>query len=201
MTKNPIIIIFLLVLFVVLVGFGGKMIQSKPSELDIPRLELDNLSLRYTFTDFDLSGAHYNLFDKDTIIENRYIEESDGTLKVNATLNASDFMPMQPNTQYTLSGNSNTLITDRGACYDINEVYLYGITNINTFTTTSNTAYCKVTVHNNDLDTYQLEIGAIATAYQPHLCDYDLFNLEHDLIITEEQFLYYYALYLYYLDF
>lgn len=104
-----------------------------------------------------------NLFNKDTVTPGFYVNQSTGVLTANATMNASDFI---------LIGGMSSLIeshANQAAYFDKNKVYV-GAKSSSTalFTPPQNSVYVRVSVSNTNLNTYQLEQGAVATSYEPY---------------------------------
>ena len=61
--------ILLTIFTVVLIGFGGEMIQKESNELDIPYLELNNNSLNDMFDTWEHVHIHTNLLTSDALWE------------------------------------------------------------------------------------------------------------------------------------
>lgn len=108
-----------------------------------------------------------NLFNKNTVIANRYISASNGvelTPSAGVNVSASDWIAIKPNTQYTISKYNQT------AVYDANKIYIastggVATNSVYTFTTPSNAAWLRMTTDNANLNVQQLELGAAATTY------------------------------------
>lgn len=153
-------------------------ISVKDAELDTCILEVGSL---YTFyeaykTEIDETQASNavvlaigrNKFNKATITANKYISGSTGLPTSLSGFNASDFIDVEPSTDYYASNIGN----DYHAFYDENKVYLSGfqggnITNYS-FTTPSNSKYVRVTILDAYLDTCQVEIGTSASEYSTY---------------------------------
>ncbi|NUU58941.1 hypothetical protein HPT30_00770, partial [Paenibacillus sp. JW14] len=83
-----------------------------------------------------------NLFNKDTIILERYVTIT-GALTANAAYSASDFIAISPGQAYSV----NHLWS--GACYDSNKVFISMIP-AKTFTTPLNAAFVRISMKNED---------------------------------------------------
>lgn len=106
---------------------------------------------------FILNGK--NIFNKVKITSDFSVSVSNGTLVAGSTFVTSDYIVIQPNTSYIKSGGHSY------ALYDINKAYISGNSSA-TFTTPSNAVYVRISVTKAILDTYQLEIGTVATTYE-----------------------------------
>ena len=106
-----------------------------------------------------------NLFNKDVAIQNQYISWTDGTQRTPADAGiyyASDWIPIRPNTTYTLKYGNQT------AFYDVNGIYISGFSsreNSYTFKTPSNAAMMRMTISGTEIFTQQLELGELSTPY------------------------------------
>lgn len=106
-----------------------------------------------------------NLFNKANATNGYYINTSNGTLSAQVLpflYYASDFIPVLPNVKYTRS------TTDQMAFYDSNRAFISGGNLSNPFTVPSNARYVKVSVKASLLDTFQLELGTVASTYEPY---------------------------------
>lgn len=106
-----------------------------------------------------------NLFDKTKVTLNKYVSDASGELADTHDANASDFIPILPNTEYIIFSPNE--VKRWGAIYDVNKQYIKGVTYYNTFTTPSNARYFRCTVLKDNMDTYQLEEKQ-ATNYEPY---------------------------------
>lgn len=105
-----------------------------------------------------------NLFDKSTVSHGFYVNSSSGNLGVNATYDASDWIPVLPSTQYIQTKDLYL------AYYTAAKVFISGLATYNgnairTATTPALCFFMRVTVLPSWLDTYQVEAGASATIY------------------------------------
>jgi len=136
-----------------------------------------------------------NLFDKDTVIPNTFINHLTGTQTALAGFNSSDFIPVLPNTQYTTSNmNSNGAMYDASFNWDGVSGAIYS----GTFTTRATTAYIRLSVSDANLTTAQLERGSAATSYANYgfltlneiFVDNDLSNIPAFTTGTDFDYLY-----------
>ena len=109
------------------------------------------------------SDVGKNLFNKDAVNKGYYIYQS-GTEMVNSSYNISDYILVEPNTQYTKKVNDGNAYT---AFYDEN-LNLLGTVNTATFTTPENTRYVRISQSNTSLEKQQLEKGNTSTNYMPY---------------------------------
>lgn len=102
-----------------------------------------------------------NLFDKRVATVGYYVLESTGELNPGiAGYFASDFIPVLPNTAYCHDAGA----TNHNAYYTSSKVYISGCP-AGTFTTPANAYYVRISQQN--IDTCQLELGAVPTSYLP----------------------------------
>lgn len=102
-----------------------------------------------------------NLFNVSTITAGKYVDFTTGNLITVAGYNASEFIPVLPNTTYRKTG------TRQFAFYDASKIFISGLTDgTNTFTTPTDTYFVRVTVLNAELPTFQLELGSVSAGYE-----------------------------------
>jgi hypothetical protein len=112
-----------------------------------------------------------NLFNKDTVTQERYLN-AEGTLSgVVAGFTVSDWIPASANTTYTISNMWNANF------YDANKVNISQEGTNATFTTPANTAYIRLTTQTANLETQQLETGSVATPYVSYRAKVDIETL------------------------
>lgn len=129
------------------------------TETDMKLVSINNSTVKGT--------PKKNLFDKSAITSGKYVANNNGNLldSPNGTHNASDFVPISPNTAYKVSGTS-----EQGAFYDVNRVYISGFTNAtNVAVSPSNAYFIRLTVLNSQLNSAQLEKGTKVTEYEPFI--------------------------------
>lgn len=125
-------------------------------------------------------GVGKNLFNKNTLNSGGFLN-SDGSVFSTGNWSYSDYIPVRPNTTYTVSGQGVTASTNAYNCYYNKNKQITGnaydiaaMGNIFTFTTPNNPeiAYIRVNMRTgntpNPKDTYQLEEGSQATPYEPY---------------------------------
>lgn len=117
---------------------------------------------------FELSK---NLFDKAASTIGYYIG-NDGVLVQSASYVVSDFIPITVGSTYALSVGAGSGV--RFTCYyDANKAFIAGGKSssidgaITSLTAPAGVAYVRVTVAVPSVDTFQFELGAAATAYEP----------------------------------
>lgn len=110
-----------------------------------------------------------NLFDK---LATRNlgvgISVSTGATFVNATLDSTDYIEIQPNTPYKYTP------LKYGAYYDSNKVFISSVTDGSN--SPSNAKYVRYTIDKVSIDTFQLEQGTVATPYAPYNTETQKFN-------------------------
>lgn len=110
-----------------------------------------------------------NLFNKNTRILGKYISAADGGLYTSSLSDSSNYILVTPNTDYIFSGFVD--LTGRDcAFYNSSKVYISGATNIvnKSIKTPVNATYIRFTLPKSDVNTIQLELGTVATAYEPY---------------------------------
>ena len=127
------------------------------------------------------AGGGKNLFDKtanDTnngYISGKYIK-SDGTSITPSSgieWNTSEYIPVLPNTQYTLSGLSTVSSSAPSiAEYNSNKEFITARPYANnpsiTITTNASTNWVRVSIQQDKINDIQLEVGSTATSYVPY---------------------------------
>ena len=146
-----------------------SLIQSytKP-ETDALLLAIRNRKIEPANTTF--FWASQNMFDKEAVTRGYYIHQGTGALGVNAAHVCSDWIEVEPNTEYTFSGDLGTAL--RFAFYDVDHDFISGDWNpdgITPYTVTSpeGAAYIRFSLYGNvfDRDNHQLEKGSEATVF------------------------------------
>lgn len=122
-----------------------------------------------------------NLYNKNNDENNVFINFSDGTIQSNANSSVSEFIEVEPNTEYYISGRNSVYGISGLSFYDINKNIITtppigsDWSNINTYngiyTTTSNVRYIRFTTKfsgSGTNDTIQFEKGNLATNYEDY---------------------------------
>lgn len=127
-------------------------------------------SLQYP-SEIEAVGDNVNLFNKDTISENKYINLGNGVLGNSTTSNTSDYIKVSADEEYVLSYEYETLFATgkRVCCYfDENKNYIKGIeytsTNKETVFLSNQNGYIRFSY---DINAYnvKLEKGTKLTSY------------------------------------
>lgn len=106
-----------------------------------------------------------NLLDKSKVTSGYYIQNTTGNLIANASYCVSDYIPVEPNTQYVRSyEHTVAFFTASKTC--TGSGVASGVSG--PFTTPANCAFIRVTVAIASLDTAQVEKGTVATVYKPY---------------------------------
>lgn len=108
-----------------------------------------------------------NLFDKSAIILNHYINGATGLTVYAETTDCTDFITTLPNITYVISGNPNHT-AQWLVWYNIDKNVISYITAKNgSVISPVNSHYFRLAIRKEDIDTYQLEVGSVATSYEP----------------------------------
>lgn len=102
-----------------------------------------------------------NLFDKSRTKLGYGIEQN-GSIVLNTDWNVSDYIKINPSTQYTKT-NPNMVVF-----YDVNKNYISGANTSPTFITPSTAHFARFAIATGTIDTFQLKFGSIATTYEPY---------------------------------
>ena len=116
--------------------------------------------------DYKVTGK--NKFDKSKTLDGYEISnEGHGTINTNTKWFITDFIPVIPNTSYTISGKSNGNVV---MCYNENKQPMANITSGGTsyITIPNNVRYIKLNGFLTQKDTFQIEEGDTATTYEPY---------------------------------
>jgi hypothetical protein len=105
-----------------------------------------------------------NLFDSSIVTSGKYVNMSTGTLSTNASFSASDYIAVDPNTQYIFANYAGG---DQGAFYDSSKVYISGF-GAKIITTPVNAAYVRFGCLTTELPTQKFEKGNISTPYEAY---------------------------------
>jgi hypothetical protein len=103
-----------------------------------------------------------NLFNKDVVTLNKYVNHTSGVLTDNTTYVASDYIAIEPNTAYIANFQMRMF-----AFYTEAKVYISGAENLSTFTTPANAKFVRVTARTDHYITFQLEKGTVITGFEP----------------------------------
>lgn len=104
-----------------------------------------------------------NLFNKETRELDKLVVHSTGALQSDVRFDTSDFIEVEPNTEY------HKTVFQRHAWYDVNKIYISGSYNEDLVVLSPpNAKYIRVTIPKEDVDTFQFEKGNKATEYEPY---------------------------------
>lgn len=106
-----------------------------------------------------------NLFDKNqTITQGKYVDTNTGNLSSHSSYKVSDYFIIEPNKTHIRS-----IVANRNfAFYDSNKNFISG-GYTQTFTTPSNAKFMRQSFGiDDDLNTFQLEKGTVATPHEPY---------------------------------
>lgn len=145
------------------VGKPGKYLlyEDKLDKVHVPKLAPSDI-----FSDYEQTR---NLFDKNSAISGKYVSWDTGDVLENEAYYASDFIPVDPGTEYTRS------YSHMMAFYDDMYRYMSGIngaastaTQVTTFTTPENCHYIRVTVGKEYLESIMLNEGTNVFDYESY---------------------------------
>ena len=106
-----------------------------------------------------------NLFNYKDITEGHAVDNLTGELVPNASFNAFQFIPIEPNTVYTKSAAYSSAFYQSKSLSS----YISGVTT-NSFTTPANANYVSISVHTDTyLKSYMLVKGTELGAYEPYV--------------------------------
>lgn len=112
-----------------------------------------------------------NLLNKNKLIDGVQLDTKGNLVDYMATERTSlDFLEIKPDTTYTLTAKNIKI-----AFFDEFKKFIKDVTT-NTFTTTPNTFYIRITMHINSKDTAQLEVGESASEYEDYCVKIPLFK-------------------------
>lgn len=120
--------------------------------------------LKSAFDEIWITGK--NLFNKDDVVDGKYISKNTGLEVALATSTASNFIEIEPSTTYIIS--CSVLNQIRYAVYNANKEYITGEDSSAAFTTPAEAKYIRFSVPTSTLDNAQLEKGDTATAYEAY---------------------------------
>ena len=115
----------------------------------------------------EVRSVSANLFDKSRRNISKFVRGVDGDLFDSASSDSSDYIPINPNTNYTISGSVDGI--DTALCwYDDSKNILSHVYSTNGVKTSPNNAkFARMTIRKTNVDTFQFELGTTATPYQP----------------------------------
>ena len=155
----------------------GIASQAKLSELEGKINDLENTII----------VPEKNLFNKDALVNGRYVDYSTGNYVSNSAFATSALIPIVGGENYTISCPNVSI--QQFVFRDVNGNYISGdsavpTAYIKTITAPSNAFYIEVTlkISSAQEDTYQIEKGETATPYQPYK---EIYNI--DLLPTDKQ--------------
>lgn len=133
---------------------GTTLINAIPSDYSITSRQFKKPMV--------IGTASKNLFDKSDINVGYYVSYTNGSLVPNSSYTASNYIPISANTDYSASYTG-----EQYAWYDANKNYISGGTVAgNNMVSPANACYIRFSMETANLNSVQLEKGAIATSYQ-----------------------------------
>ena len=117
--------------------------------------------------DYKVTGK--NKFDKNKAIDGYELQNfQSGDIGENSEWFVTDYIPVIPNTKYTITGKANGAAA---SLYDSNKITVFGINSgcaNGTITIPSNARYIRLNGLITQKDTFQLEEGSTGTAYESY---------------------------------
>lgn len=113
----------------------------------------------------EIKSVGKNLFNKNDIEIGKYLDAS-GVLQTSASADSSKYIPVNPSTNYIISGYNDATI--RNLCYFGKNKDFISAASLPAgaqFTTPVNAKYVRFTFQMVDIETIQLELGTVATTY------------------------------------
>ena len=196
-----------------LIGVRADTYRPTLYDLDYPQAELNNKTIRETFEDYymkdsenliinftipvsDITDTYYkydslsnnssldnyyyavgkNLFNKSNAVFGFYINTVNGQTTSSAIKSVSEYIRIKPSTAYQWTES------DGFAWYDYNKLFLSSSSGT-TVTSPSNAQFLRLTITNTN--TFQLELGSTATAYETYIKPTHLYNIS-DYITTKQ---------------
>lgn len=122
-----------------------------------------------------------NKFDKNAITDYCRINGS-GEITLQSGMSVSDYIPVVPSQQYTITTTGDISGNKRHAYYDENKQYLRVLSsNPTTITIPEDAYYIRLTLYDDALDTTQFELGDTATTYEAYNPDNTVYGGYVDL--------------------
>jgi lysophospholipase L1-like esterase len=137
--------------------------QRVPADRSITAQKIAQRAITPMETNFLQRGK--NLFNKASATIGYFLGD-EGSLVANAGFDYSDFIPVTPGVTYTGRGIGNNMRFT--TYYDADKRLVAGGAHdqITTFTVPAGVAFVRVTLIHADLDSFQLEVGSTATAFE-----------------------------------
>ena len=111
-----------------------------------------------------------NLFDKSTSETKKFINKNTGNVDNSNNWSASDFIPIEQNSNYIYSGITNGWSGSAGTCfYDSNKTFISSISSTTqSFTTPNNAKYVRISLNTETPTQVQLEKGSTSSQYESY---------------------------------
>lgn len=118
-------------------------------------------------------GQNVNLFDKESATNNKYLSTTDGSLLNSSSSSTSDYINVEGNKNYIISGYENSNYYKVVCFYDKDKNFISAINTTNsnteyTFATPTNTRHLRFHFQYTKINDIKLEKGSKATPYSPH---------------------------------
>lgn len=118
------------------------------------------------------TGDNINLFNKETVENNTYVNATTGQVQSYTGASSSDYIDIKGLKAIILSGD-NIVRSNGGAFYNAEKQYISGFTTPqiwNGIQVPENANYVRVTVTTTELDVVKIEKGTKATGYSKYKC-------------------------------
>ena len=149
--------------------FTKFVVKGNTSQGDNSTLE-NSQTIHNVSGDLNVKVQIKNLFDINSIQTKKYIKKNNGDISNSDNWSASDYIPVNANTQYIYSGITNSWSDVAGTCfYDENKEFISSIgSTAYTFITPVNAKYVRLSLNNETPINVMLEKGTTATPYVAH---------------------------------
>jgi lysophospholipase L1-like esterase len=166
---------------------GTTPINAIPADGSLVTKKYADKSVNALKTDFLTPSP--NLFDKTTVISNKYVDPNNGNIADSANNDVSDYISVIPSTSYVKNVKGNV------AFYNSSKTFLSGIPESTalagtSFQAPSNAAYARFSIKKSEgysKETTQFEVGQLPTEYIPFgtsFVDKQKLDIKKGLIIT-----------------
>ena len=120
--------------------------------------------------DNEINICGKNLLNIETTIPKRYVSYINGIVRTSDDWSVSDFIPIQGNTNYILSGITNSGWTAGTCFYDKDKTFISSVyTTVYSFTTPSSAKYVRLSLNSETPTNVMFEKGSTATTYEPYI--------------------------------
>ena len=142
------------------ITYGTTLQQISPNPIELAEISTYNNEI------FRTSGK--NLYDG-LYTAKRYINYNTGEMRTSDDWSATDYIEIEPNTSYTLSGITNSGWTAGTSFYDNSKAFISSVySTAYTFTTPTNAKYLRLSLNSETPINIMLNEGSTALPYEPY---------------------------------